>query len=73
MIYLIAGLVLTYLSWKGIVWLRRKDANSDLADKLVDLDVLDEELDLREQIADKKGELNKKRKKVVKQETKVEK
>jgi len=73
MITLFIGILLTSLLVVGIVKVLRKDPNQDYADKLAKLEVEGETLELRDDIADQEGKLNRKRSKVVNKETKLEK
>lgn len=56
----------------AIVKFMRKHPQQDYADKLAELKVESETLELRDDIADQEGKLNRKRSKVVKKEDNLE-
>lgn len=72
MFVFILGIILTAVFIAAMVKKYRTDPQQDYTDKLAELVVDEESLKYRDEIADKQSQLNKKRSKVVKKETKLE-
>ena len=73
MIYLIIGIILFVAAGYAILNVLGRNPHKDHADKLSELNIEDEDLELRDNIADEQDRLNKKRSKVVNKENKLEK